>query len=289
MKEEAVLFGKTGSLVGIVSDPSDSDSGKNLPAVILLNSGLIHRVGPNRVYVKIARRLAAEGFVAFRFDFSSIGDSLVRYDNLSFEKSAVDEVQDAMDFLELVSPDKRRKVVDRLLEDPGYITHFTTFWRNVMMPEVNADFQVRFLVPGFDAWLRKQLTENTHYDVLVKEILTTPLDTGRNNRRNPYERLGEPSPLAFFQAKQIAPENLAAATSRIFLGIRLECAQCHDHPFDHWTQAQFEGLAAQFGQTRLTMMGVEDKQFQNKEKVEYEVLVPESETDEMRVVPPSVP
>ena len=100
MKEEAVLFGKTGSLVGIVSDPSDSDSGKNLPAVILLNSGLIHRVGPNRVYVKIARRLAAEGFVAFRFDFSGIGDSLVRYDNLSFEKSAVDEVQDAMDFLE---------------------------------------------------------------------------------------------------------------------------------------------------------------------------------------------
>jgi len=129
----------------------------------------------------------------------------------------------------------------------GYITHFTTFWRNVMMPEVNADFQVRFLVPGFDSWLRKQLTENTQYDVLVKEILTTPLDSGQNNRRNPYSRLGESSPLAFFQGKQIAPENLAAATSRIFLGIRLECAQCHDHPFDSWKQEDFWSLAAFYG------------------------------------------
>jgi hypothetical protein len=154
---------------------------------------------------------------------------------------------DAMDFLESLSPEKRRQVVDRLLEDPGYITHFTTFWRNVMMPEVNADFQVRFLVPSFDSWLRKQLTDNTQYDVLVKEILTTPLDSGQNNRRNPYERLGEPSPLAFFQGKQIAPENLAAATSRIFLGIRLECAQCHDHPFDSWKQEHFWSLAAFYG------------------------------------------
>ena len=99
MKEEAVLFGKAGSLVGILTDPS-IDNGRSLsPAVILLNPGIVHRVGPGRIYVKIARALAAAGFVVFRFDFSSIGDSGVRRDHLPFEKSAVQEAQDAMDWL----------------------------------------------------------------------------------------------------------------------------------------------------------------------------------------------
>ena len=99
MKEEAVFFGKAGSLVGILTDPSP-DSGRGLsPAVILLNPGIVHRVGPGRIYVKIARALAAAGFVVFRFDFSSIGDSGVRRDHLPFEKSAVQEAQDAMDWL----------------------------------------------------------------------------------------------------------------------------------------------------------------------------------------------
>jgi pimeloyl-ACP methyl ester carboxylesterase len=99
MKEEAVLFGRTGSLVGILTDPP-ADNGRGLsPAVILLNPGIVHRVGPGRIYVKIARALAAAGFVVFRFDFSSIGDSGVRPDHLPFEKSSVQEAQDAMDWL----------------------------------------------------------------------------------------------------------------------------------------------------------------------------------------------
>ena len=158
----------------------------------------------------------------------------------------IPSLADAMDFLESATPNKRREVVDRLLEGPGYITHFTTYWRNVMIPEVKADFQVRSLVPSFDAWLRRKLTDNTQYDQLVKEILTTSLESARN-RRNQNERLGETSPLAFYQAKQIAPENLAAGTSRIFLGIRIECAQCHDHPFDSWNREQFWSFAAFFG------------------------------------------
>ena len=55
---------------------------------------------------------------------------------------------------------------------------------------------------------------------------------------------GDPSPLAFYQGKQLAPENLAGATSRMFLGIRLGCAQCHDHPFDKWQQDEFWSFAA---------------------------------------------
>jgi len=97
MKEDAILFGAAKSLVGVVSDPADGGSSR--PAVILLNSGIIHRVGPNRLYVTLARRLARAGFVTLRFDLSGIGDSAIRRDNVPFERSSVLETQEAMTYL----------------------------------------------------------------------------------------------------------------------------------------------------------------------------------------------
>jgi alpha/beta superfamily hydrolase len=98
MKEEAIQFGKVRSLVGIVTSAAPGHDAK--PGVILLNPGIVHRVGPGRIYVKIARALAAQGFTVLRFDFSGIGDSSVRLDNLRFEESSVDEVLAAMSFLQ---------------------------------------------------------------------------------------------------------------------------------------------------------------------------------------------
>lgn len=99
MKEEAALFGAARSLVGILTDPGESARDTNLPAIVLLNGGIVHRVGPNRLYVKLARSLAAMGFAVFRFDFSGIGDSDVRSDHLPFSKSAISETQEAMNYL----------------------------------------------------------------------------------------------------------------------------------------------------------------------------------------------
>src|SRR5207245_9671853 len=100
MREEAVVFGETKSLVGILTDPPMRNGSRPKPAVILLNPGIVHRVAPGRIYVRMARALAAMGFVVLRFDFSGIGDSAVRHDNLPFDKSAVRETQAAMHFLE---------------------------------------------------------------------------------------------------------------------------------------------------------------------------------------------
>ncbi|PYU21131.1 MAG: hypothetical protein DMG32_21295 [Acidobacteria bacterium] len=102
MKEQAVLFGKDRSLVGVVTDPPEKKRGMDLPAVIFLNSGIVHRVGPNRIYVKMARHLSTMGFVVMRFDFSGIGDSQPRRDTLPFVKSAISEVQEAMGCLKEV-------------------------------------------------------------------------------------------------------------------------------------------------------------------------------------------
>ena len=100
MREEAVFFGEVKSLIGIVTDPPSRNGNHDKPAIILLNPGIVHRVAPGRIYVRIARALAVMGFVVLRFDFSGIGDSPVRYDNLPFDKSTVRETQDAMHFLQ---------------------------------------------------------------------------------------------------------------------------------------------------------------------------------------------
>jgi pimeloyl-ACP methyl ester carboxylesterase len=102
MKESTVLLGKDRSLVGILTENEDENVSKrnDLTGLLFLNAGLIHHVGPNRIYVKIARMLASMGFVVLRFDFSGIGDSGPRKDKLPATESMNDEVRQAMDYLE---------------------------------------------------------------------------------------------------------------------------------------------------------------------------------------------
>jgi hypothetical protein len=159
----------------------------------------------------------------------------------------IPSVAEARAFLDEKAPGKRRRLVDRLLESPGYVNHFVNVWRALMLPEANASFQTRFLVPGFEAWLRKQLSQNAGYDQMVRELLTTPIGNQAAQPINLYgNQGGEPNPIAFYLAKEVRPENLAASTARLFLGVRLECAQCHDHPFATWKREQFWGYAAFF-------------------------------------------
>lgn len=186
-------------------------------------------------------------------------------------------VAEARQFLKSDAPDKRRQWVDQLLESPLYITHFSNFWTRVMMPESATDVQASFQRPAFQAWLRQHLSNNTHYDKIVYELLTTRLSGDRSMNAAMQNPEGL-SPIAFFTTKQIKPENLAAATSRMFLGIRIECAQCHNHPHDVWKQEQFWGYAAFFaGIERLNrgddVVGAVKEVFDRRE-----LTIPERET-----------
>jgi pimeloyl-ACP methyl ester carboxylesterase len=102
VKEHAVLLGKDQSLVGILTENGDATTHEQdgPTGVLLLNAGLIHRIGPNRIYVKMARLLASMGFVVFRFDFSGIGDSGPRRDKLPIVESMTDEMRQALNYLE---------------------------------------------------------------------------------------------------------------------------------------------------------------------------------------------
>lgn len=169
----------------------------------------------------------------------------------------IPRVVEVRDFLDDSAPDKRHRLVDRFLDDLDhayqYVNHFTTVWRSLLLVQTNNQ-QVQFLLPRFEAWLRDRVRTNMPYDVMVRELLTAPVNfTARNPGQLANQR--EPSPLAFYQANDLKPENLAASTTRLFLGVKLECAQCHDHPHDHWTRKQFWEYAAFFSGLRAESTG----------------------------------
>lgn len=152
---------------------------------------------------------------------------------------------EARDFLDDPNPEKRAALVDRLLDSPAYAARATTLWRQLLLPEAESGGLAGVASGGFEIWLRKNVDEGAGYDRIVREILTARLDA-----RGDAMALGvvpsEPSPAAFFAAKGGKPETLAADSARAFLGLRLECAQCHHHPFAKWKREEFWGFAAFF-------------------------------------------
>lgn len=162
-------------------------------------------------------------------------------------------------FLDDSDPAKRAKVIDQLLASPGYANHFTAVWRGWLIPEAATRFELAYAVPGFDGWLRDKLAANVGYDAITRELLTTSV-TPPQQTMQPGEVSFGPygngkSPLPFYVAKEGKPENLAAAAARVFLGVQLDCAQCHDHPFARWGRDQFWGLAGFFAGVESTQSG----------------------------------
>ncbi len=99
MSESAIAFGRERSLVGVFSEPPGWQPSSRLPAVIILNSGLVHRSGPARLSVRMARGFAKRGLVALRFDLSGIGDSRAATVPLSTGERWIAETRAAMDMI----------------------------------------------------------------------------------------------------------------------------------------------------------------------------------------------
>jgi len=152
-------------------------------------------------------------------------------------------VAEARTFLNDQRPDRRARLVDELLSGPRYPAHFSNVWRALLLPEAGNNFQVRLQQGGFETWLKKQVATNVAYDKMVRDLLTTPLGGG-----GPLALIAftEPGPIPYYLAKEFKPENLAAGTARVFLGVNVECAQCHNHPFADWKREQFWAFAAFF-------------------------------------------
>lgn len=99
-KEQIALLGKDRSLVSIIARPA-APAGRDVPAIVILNTGIIHRVGHHRMYVTLSRTLAAAGHTVVRFDFSGIGDSAPRREAMPRLTVCLDEIRDVIDSLGL--------------------------------------------------------------------------------------------------------------------------------------------------------------------------------------------
>jgi hypothetical protein len=148
----------------------------------------------------------------------------------------IPSVAETRAFLEDARPLKRQQLVEELLQHGAFAAHLANTWRDLLLAGATA-LEARASAPALETWLKLRFSANMPYDQLVSELLTAPLD--RNSPRIP-------SPLAFYQAAEFKPEQLAANASRLFLGVQVQCAQCHDHPFTEWKQPQFWSFAAFF-------------------------------------------
>ncbi|HEY7329277.1 MAG TPA: DUF1549 domain-containing protein [Gemmataceae bacterium] len=143
---------------------------------------------------------------------------------------AIPSVSEARDFLESTSAGKRERLIHSLLDDKRFSEHYARLWARTMAPAGNTR-------GPFEVWLRGELRKNTPFDQIAKAILTA-----KGNAASA-------SPAAFYSAVGNSPERLAEAVARGFMGIRLGCAQCHNHPFTSWKREHFWGLAAFFAST----------------------------------------
>jgi hypothetical protein len=157
----------------------------------------------------------------------------------------IPRVSDARKFLEDKSPNKREKLVDELLESNGYVSNYTSYWRTLLIPPDNNQ-QRQFLQVQIQPWIQKKVRENAPYDKMVYELLTASFGGAGPDDGGIRRPVTQNGPAVFYQANEFKPDNLGSATSRLFLGVRLECANCHDHKFDKWKRKQFWQFAAFF-------------------------------------------
>ena len=150
-------------------------------------------------------------------------------------------------FLADQDPKKREKAIDRILDRPEYASYWGLKWADVLL--VNRDKLGDRGAFEMHRWLVAQLAKNRPYDEWARELIAA---TGSSHRTGPVN---------FYRAAP-TPEEAARAVSQAFLGVRLECAQCHHHPFEKWGQDDFYGLAAFFdGMQRKKVTGDEDLVF----------------------------
>ncbi len=163
--------------------------------------------------------------------------------------------------------------LERLLADRRFADYFAERFARAFVGTEEGPFLI-YRRRRFVYWLSDEIAGNRPYDQLVREIITA-------------QGLWTDKPATNFITAQVIPDQgpdpirLAARTTRAFLGIRIDCAQCHDHPFAEWKQRDFEGLAAFYAQAKQSFRGIDDK--------DGEFKVEDVKTKEQREVAPRVP
>ena len=160
----------------------------------------------------------------------------------------IPSVAQTRDFLTDENPEKRRKLVEQLVAEPRSSAHLSRVFRRIMVPGGSPGMM---FAPQLGAWLQQQFAARVPYDKLARDLVTAKGNvTFAGFGTDQPVRNG--SPVAFYMAVGSTPDNAASSLSRVFLGVRIGCAKCHNHPFADWRQEDFWGMAAFFAGANLT-------------------------------------
>ncbi len=138
-------------------------------------------------------------------------------------------IEEAADYTKSSDPQKRAKLIDALLASDGHTSHMFNYWADIL--RLSDNVKGRLTAEAYEEWLKKQIKANTPYDQFVKNLLTT--DGG----------VWDSGSIGFWQRDENKLDHLAY-TVQVFLGTNIVCAQCHNHPFDKWTQMDYYHMAA---------------------------------------------
>lgn len=152
-------------------------------------------------------------------------------------------VSTAREFLDSEDPYKRDQVVELLLRKQRTAEHLARVWRRMMVPTGSANERLGVAI---EPWLRNQFQQNTPYDEFARALLTVTTGDAGDESKTAAEQANAAAAVMFYQASGGNAEGVADSVTRFFLGVRLGCAKCHDHPFADWKQEEFWGTAAFF-------------------------------------------
>jgi hypothetical protein len=143
-------------------------------------------------------------------------------------------LHETTEFLKSSDPDKRAKLIDTLLASDGYAQNFYNYWADILRLKSNmvGGGQSMPAYYGYSNWLKDSLRDNKPYDKMVHEVVTADGKTYENGA------------VGFYIRDYNMPLDNMAVTTQIFLGTSMVCAQCHNHPFDKWTQMDYYEMAA---------------------------------------------
>ncbi len=142
-------------------------------------------------------------------------------------------LKETADFLADTAADKRAKLIDTLIESDGYVQNFANYWSDILRIKSQlTQGNSQAAGAAYANWLRDALKANKPYDQMVREMVSASGKTYENGA------------VGFYIRDYNMPLDNMAVTTQVFLGTSMVCAQCHNHPFDKWTQMDYYQMAA---------------------------------------------
>jgi hypothetical protein len=174
--------------------------------------------------------------------------------------------EEAKQFLADTRPDKRSRWIDALLERPEFADFWALKWSDLLRNEEK--LLDRKGVQIFHHWIRQWIADGKPLNEMARQLLAARGSTYSNPPANFYRSLRD-------------PQTRAEAVAQVFLGIRLQCARCHNHPYDHWTQNDYHSLAAFFARVDYQIVENNRRDRFDKHEFDGEQIVWTSRTGEV--------